>query len=346
MTVTSTTAISGPYDGNDVTVTFDYTFYIADEDELKVTLTDEDGVDTVQTITTHYTVTISDDGTGTFTMVTAPATGEQVTATLDVDLTQETDLLNLGQFAAETHEDMADKLTRICQQQQEVLDRCLKLGQSSDLDPSDVTLANLAEQVIISTTNFAHVLTSADDTLQEALETLDSGFPLRTATLIAEETASDDATLGVQDSDLEDYDRFLVEIVGLRPATGSQSLCMEFSQGAGWLQAGYQWAWAGAQSNPGTTLSDTDSSETYGKITKAVSNTADYAVHGTIVVYNWSTYGRASFHTNWYNNGIEYADGIVYEGAVGGAYDGIRFYFTSGNITSGTIRVWGLPTGS
>ena len=50
MTITAQTAKSGPYSGNGVTVVFDYTFKIVDDDDLVVTLRAADGTETVQTL--------------------------------------------------------------------------------------------------------------------------------------------------------------------------------------------------------------------------------------------------------------------------------------------------------
>lgn len=142
MTVTEVVPISGPYTGNDVLDTFDYTFFITDETELVITLADVDGVETVQTLTTHYTVVRNaETGKGTFVMLTPPATDEQVTATLDIPIDQTTDLRNKGPFFAETHEAFFDKAIRIMQQLKEAIDRSLRVGVTSGADPEDVDLS-------------------------------------------------------------------------------------------------------------------------------------------------------------------------------------------------------------
>ncbi len=138
MTISSSVAKSGPYNGNGATTSFSYGFKIIDESHVQVILTDSDGIETVQTIATDYTVTgVGVDGGGNVSMVVAPATGELLTLKLDVPLTQEVDLENQGAFFAETIESALDKVTQIVLQQQEVLDRCVQVDISSGDDPAD-----------------------------------------------------------------------------------------------------------------------------------------------------------------------------------------------------------------
>jgi hypothetical protein len=63
-------------------------------------------------------------------MTTAPATGETLTVKRDVPITQGTDYVENDSFPAESHEQALDKITMIVQQQQEELDRTLKLTES------------------------------------------------------------------------------------------------------------------------------------------------------------------------------------------------------------------------
>jgi hypothetical protein len=128
MAITNTTLASSTYNGNGSTTAFATGFYFIANSHLQVILTSSTGVETVQTITTHYTVTGAGvSGGGTVTFVTAPATGTKVNIRSNVPLTQETDYAEGGSFAAATHEDALDKLTKITQQIKEVTDRCIKV---------------------------------------------------------------------------------------------------------------------------------------------------------------------------------------------------------------------------
>lgn len=358
MTVTSTIAKSGPYDGNGSDTVFDYTFPIDSEDELKITLTDSDGVDTIKTLTTHYSVTIGDDGTGTFTMVTAPATGEQVTATLDIDLTQETDLLNYGAFDAETHEQAWDKLTRICQQQQEEIDRSLKLGQSSDLDPEDVTLANLAEQVIIDTDNFDNILSGADTSIQAAFETLDDGAaPLGVAPVLLDSASANllDSSIEVASADMANYPHIVLEIDGLVPSA-AQELLMRVSN-----NTGSSWISTNVYDSTGHADSTGSSAHPYTGATWGVANQSSFqltddgetpdlldfaGVHGEVHIYEHDN-AYLRFHAELiYGSSVVSISRSIGTIDMNDTFDGVQLFFDSTSIKEGTIRLWGLPKGS
>jgi hypothetical protein len=121
----STTINRKEYTGNGVNDTFAYTFWISADGDLKVY------VDSVlQTITTHYTVTLAGEPTGgnvVFTAGNIPDSGASVVIWRDVPKTQSTDYVGGEKFSAETHETALDRLTVITQQLQD------------DMDPRDRT---------------------------------------------------------------------------------------------------------------------------------------------------------------------------------------------------------------
>jgi hypothetical protein len=126
MTVSSTTT-KVSYAGNGATTVFAYTFKIFAAADLEVVLRSAAGVETVQTITTHYTVSgAGADAGGNVTFVTAPASGVTVIIRRALALTQGTDYVENDPFPANSHEDALDRLTFITQQMQEELDRSIK----------------------------------------------------------------------------------------------------------------------------------------------------------------------------------------------------------------------------
>lgn len=133
MTVSSETN-KASYDGNDSTTDFSTGFVFLEDSHVLVTLVnDTTGVETPQTITTHYTLTGAGTGSaGTVTMLTAPATGETLIVSRNIPLTQGADYVENDPFPAATHEEGLDKLTMIAQQQQEELDRSLRFPLSVD----------------------------------------------------------------------------------------------------------------------------------------------------------------------------------------------------------------------
>jgi len=110
------------------------------DSDLIVTHIDTDGVLSVLTITTEYTLTGAGTGSaGTLTLVTALAVGEQLVVMRATALTQSVDLVLSGSFSFELIEDGLDKLTRITQELDERLDRAVLLAVNTDQDPNAFT---------------------------------------------------------------------------------------------------------------------------------------------------------------------------------------------------------------
>ena len=149
MTISNQDARTGPYNGNGSTTSFAYDFKVIDEDHLVVTLKDSSDVETVQTITTNYTVTgVGAAGGGTVEMVTAPASGETLTISRAVPLTQEVDLANRGGVQPEVLETAYDKLTQALQDQEELHARVPRFPVSSSLTNIELPLTLTANAVL------------------------------------------------------------------------------------------------------------------------------------------------------------------------------------------------------
>ena len=117
MTV-STTTRSVTYNGNDSTTVFAYPFRIFADSDLVVTLIAASGVTTTLALGIDYTVSGANTASGgNVTLVTAPATGEQLSIRRVLALSQPTDLRNQGAFYPETHERVFDRLLMQIQQQ-------------------------------------------------------------------------------------------------------------------------------------------------------------------------------------------------------------------------------------
>jgi len=128
MTITNTTLASATFNGNGATTAFATGFQFIANADLQVIVTSALGVETVKTITTHYTVTgAGNSGGGTVTFLVAPATGEKVNIRSNITLDQQTDYVEGGSFSAATHETALDKLTKAVQQVKEITDRSIKL---------------------------------------------------------------------------------------------------------------------------------------------------------------------------------------------------------------------------
>jgi hypothetical protein len=141
MTVSSTTT-KNSYSGNGSLTVFAYGFKIFDQDDIEVILrNDTTGTETVQTITTNYSVSnVGNANGGNVTFVTAPASGITVVLRRASPLTQTTDYTPNDPFPAESHEDALDKLTFISQQLQEEVDRSIKLSRTNTMTSTEFTV--------------------------------------------------------------------------------------------------------------------------------------------------------------------------------------------------------------
>ena len=141
MTVSSTTT-KVSYSGDGSTTVFAYTFKIFDDDDITVILrNDTTGAETVQTKTTHYSVSgVGNTNGGNITFSTAPTSGQTVVLRRESAQTQTTDYVANDPFPAATHEDALDKLTFIVQEQQETLDRAIKVSRTNTITSSEFTV--------------------------------------------------------------------------------------------------------------------------------------------------------------------------------------------------------------
>jgi len=155
MTIGSISRID--YVGNGAVDTYSYTFKVFDQDDLLVTVKDTDDVETILTITTDYTVTgVGETAGGTIVLVNSSqawldAGGDLLTDyTLTIrrvlDIVQETDIRNQGSYYPEGIEKQFDKCAMIDQQQQDELDRSIKIPESSDPATFDLVLPDFNGQ--------------------------------------------------------------------------------------------------------------------------------------------------------------------------------------------------------
>lgn len=126
MTVSST-ATRVTFTGNGVTVAFATGFPFFDASEIEVIeRVIATGVETVKTLTTHYSVSGGGGASGTVTAVAAPASTVQWVIRRKTARTQEIDYTPNDPFPAETHEAGLDRLKMNVQELGEEQDRALK----------------------------------------------------------------------------------------------------------------------------------------------------------------------------------------------------------------------------
>jgi hypothetical protein len=134
MTV-STQVFSNQYAGNGATDEFDYDFTIYDSDELIVSLIDADGVATVQTLTTDYSIDgVGEPGGGSIEFATAPAAGLTVDIRPVYELLQTTSIRNQGRFLPEVHETAFDRQVSHSQYLRRLIGTTLRIADSEAAD--------------------------------------------------------------------------------------------------------------------------------------------------------------------------------------------------------------------
>jgi len=141
MTVSSSTNRAS-YSGNGSLTTFAYGFKIFDQDDLTVILRAANGTETVQTITTHYTVTgVGSASGGNVVFGSAPASGVTIVILREMDLDQGLDLVPNDPFPAQSLENSLDKLTFMVQQHKEELGRTIKASRTNVITGSEFTIS-------------------------------------------------------------------------------------------------------------------------------------------------------------------------------------------------------------
>jgi parallel beta-helix repeat protein len=138
MTISTTDRKAGPFDGNDVTVDFPFTFKVFSAADLYVIKADSAGAETVLVLSSDFTVSLNADQDsnpgGTLTLPAALATGYTLTITSDIDILQPVELTNMGGFYPTVINTALDRLTMLIQQVAESVARSVKFSVST---PSD-----------------------------------------------------------------------------------------------------------------------------------------------------------------------------------------------------------------
>ena len=193
----STTANRISYSGNDSTTGFSFPYlFFADADLTVILVVDSTGVETTQTITTHYTVADAGEvAGGTVNMVTAPATGETLVIIRTEQFTQGLDLVENDPFPSASVEQQFDILTMLTQQLDDRIDRSFVL---SDGDTTGVSLT-LPAPVALKTFRWNAGLTALEQTDDPAVSAT-AAAASAAAALVSEGLADADATATAADA--------------------------------------------------------------------------------------------------------------------------------------------------
>ncbi len=130
------------YVGNGNVDEYDYPFFIFEDSDLLVSVRDDDDIETTLVLDTDYTVDgAGDDNGGSITLTAGNLdSGNVLTIRRVRPLEQNTDIRNQGEFFPETHEDTFDHLVMIDQQQQDQIDRSIRLPETISADDFDPEL--------------------------------------------------------------------------------------------------------------------------------------------------------------------------------------------------------------
>lgn len=177
MTVQTTSIVPLIYTGTGSTDTYVYTFTLFSADDLvveEVTIaTGAKQTLTRDAVTDGYEVEVDVNGNFTGNIILSdgnlPAT-HKIVVYPSYTFDQQTDYKQYGPLPAEDHEAVADKLTLICQQLQEQIDRCLKVSIESGSDPtSDDLMDDINDSVTAAAASEAAA--AASETAAAASET-------------------------------------------------------------------------------------------------------------------------------------------------------------------------------
>lgn len=180
-------------------------------------------------------------------------------------------------------------------------------------------------------------------------------------TLLATLTASASATLDDTTSISSTYDEYMIVYRNLLPATNNAGLLMRVSEDGGstYKATTYDSMVWGCLISGSSGTGNSGGGETEGtgyllsgkNVTlDGVSNTAGYGVSGNFILHNPNSTTTRKMVTG----SMSFLSGGTARreiGVIGGHYDGdngavnaIRFLFNSGNITSGTVKIYGIKT--
>mgnify|MGYP001179133266 CR=1 FL=1 len=130
------------YAGNGVTTNFSFPYYFLSQSDLVVILKNNTtGAETIQVLTTNYTVTgAGTEAGGSITMLVAPPTGYTLIIYRDPEIIQDKDFRENDSFPAEQAEEAWDRAAMISQRLAERITRSVRVSEGFDLTDFDLTL--------------------------------------------------------------------------------------------------------------------------------------------------------------------------------------------------------------
>ncbi len=122
--------------GDGATTAFSFPYFVEDAGDLEVWLRSSVGAETLQTITTHYSLSGLGSASITVIMLTAPASGERLTMIRKEPHTNEISVDDVNSFRSQAFEDQFDRIARGAQRLEDEVGRSIRL---KDTDLEDTT---------------------------------------------------------------------------------------------------------------------------------------------------------------------------------------------------------------
>ncbi|ANS03624.1 hypothetical protein [uncultured Mediterranean phage uvDeep-CGR2-KM22-C255] len=163
-------------------------------------------------------------------------------------------------------------------------------------------------------------------------------------------TASNDTSVAIASNINATYDAYLFTFNDIVPATNNANLFLNFQIGGSYINSGgvYEWLHQAGKTDGSSQFQrwSNDSEDDYLELTYEISSTtADGGLSGHMYMYTPAStthYTKVEFNLSAYSDGdFRPANGA---GSIknAAAVTGVKFYMSSGNITSGTIRMYGV----
>lgn len=187
------------YLGDGATDTYTYSFKIFSATDLDVKIEDDEGEITTLVYPTDFTITgvgLTTGGTITLTAGDLDA-GFKIVIRRIRPITQTTSIRNETTYYASTHENTFDKLVMIDQQQQEQIDRSLKLADTaiaSEFDPTLPALLEANHTLVVNSTGNGLALGPTPDQLSGALDNVTAAEAAQAAAEAAQAAAEEART--------------------------------------------------------------------------------------------------------------------------------------------------------
>ena len=236
-----------------------------------------------------------------------------------------------------------------------------KVITSSDLSADVVTEAKIADNAVENEHLNANVITGhtalgaepadTDEFLVSdagTLKRIDYSYikgggshTLLSTTTVSSGVANVDITSNIDST----YKAYMIEIINMHPATNDTTLRMQFIQGSSVYTNNYDYVFD-TYANQATSSIYNDSSGNHILMTYAQNNASDAGLSGRVFLYDPAdtTFNTQCLFTFVYQvdgDNCRIADGCGrIENTI--AFDGVRFFMSSGNIDSGIFKLYGI----